>query len=123
MNAISPAPLTEAELRLVNPRIRLSPREQLALRKVFASCLPAYAAVYIYGSRTDRNARGGDIDLLVHTPGLEPEAELALRTQLLAALERALGERKIDLLFTPVLGEQARSFVQLVMHRAVRLYP
>lgn len=123
MNTISPAPLTEAELRLVNPRIRLTPREQLALRGVFAEYLPPGASAYLYGSRTDRNARGGDIDLLLLVPGMDDAQELGLHARLLAALERALGERKIDLLFTPVLGADAKPFVQLVAHRAVALYP
>lgn len=64
-----PAPLTEAEMALVDPRLR-PPREQLNLRAAFAETLPAAATVYLYGSRTDRNARGGDIDRLVHVPGL-----------------------------------------------------
>jgi predicted nucleotidyltransferase len=116
-------PLTPQERALVNPRIRLTPREQLALRAAFAETLPAGAEVFLYGSRTDRNAAGGDIDLLVHVPEIDFDAELRLEGRLRAALEAHLGERKIDLLFTPTLDESAKPFVRLAAHGAVRLYP
>jgi predicted nucleotidyltransferase len=116
-------PLTEEELGRINPRIRLSPREQLAMREVFARELPATATVYLFGSRTDLNAAGGDIDLLIHVPGIGFEEELALSTRLNDALIARLGERKIDLVFTPVADATAKPFVRLALTRAVSLHP
>lgn len=69
--------LTEDELDLVNPRIRSTPREQLAKRAVFARELPPTSTVWLFGSRTDLNAAGGDIDLLIHVPGIAFDGELA----------------------------------------------
>ena len=88
-------PLTEDELGRINPRIRLTPREQLAMREVFARELPSTATAYLFGSRIDLNAAGGDIDLLIHVPGIEFDGELALTTRLQDALMARLGERKI----------------------------
>lgn len=119
----STAPLTEAELRQINPRVRLTPREQLALRTACQQVLTPDCTVYLYGSRTDRNARGGDIDLLIVDPGLAPERELQVHAALFAALEAHLGERRVDLLFTRRLDEQATPFVQHVAPTAVRLWP
>ena len=119
----TPTPLSEAQLRQVNTCIRLTPREQLAMRSAFAESLPAGAEVYLYGSRADLSAAGGDIDLLIWVAGLDFNAELDLSARLSAKLEQALGERKIDLNFTNTLGPQAKPFVQLVLPRAVRLFP
>ncbi|MEG0822718.1 MAG: nucleotidyltransferase domain-containing protein [Burkholderiaceae bacterium] len=123
MTPTQPAALSQEQLRQVNTRIRLTPREQLAMKRAFAEVLPSPAEVYLYGSRTDRNAAGGDIDLLIHLPGVAFEQELELSAALLGALEAALGERKIDLLFTPTLGADAKAFVRLVEPNAVRLFP
>jgi predicted nucleotidyltransferase len=115
--------LTDAELARVNPRIRLTPREQLAMREVFARELPPPSVAYLFGSRTDLNAAGGDIDLLIHVPSIEFDGELALSTRLRDALIAELGERKIDLLITPAADATAKPFVRLALTRAVKLYP
>jgi len=116
-------PLTEAELASINPRIRLTPREQLAMREVFARELPAAATVYLFGSRTNLNAAGGDIDLLIHVPRIDFDGELALSSRLQDALMAALGERKIDLAITPIADESAKPFVRLALAGAVKLHP
>lgn len=116
-------PLTAAELNRINPRIRLTPREQLAMREAFARELPSTATVYLFGSRTDLNAAGGDIDLLIHIPGIGFDEELALVTRLNDALMAGLGERKIDIVTTPATDATAKPFVRLALSGAVRLYP
>ena len=122
MTLAHPPPLTEAEMALVDPRLRLTPREQLELRAAFAEALPVGATVYLYGSRVDRNARGGDIDLLVHLPGVTFQDELQLTGRLEVALERRLGERKVDIVFTGTVGDDAKPFVRLVLPKARRLF-
>jgi len=116
-------PLTDDELGRINPRIRLTPREQLAMREVFARELPSTATAWLFGSRTDLNAAGGDIDLLIHVPGIGFDDELALATRLQDALMARLGERKIDLLITPVTDTTAKPFVRHALAGAVRLHP
>jgi predicted nucleotidyltransferase len=122
-SALDTQPLTPEQIALVNPRIRLQPREQLALRAAFEASLPAHAEVYLYGSRVDRSAAGGDIDLLIHVPGIAIAEELVLESRLRAEIESRLGERRVDLLFAPTLGEDAKPFVRLAAHGAVRLFP
>jgi hypothetical protein len=119
----SEQPLTGDQLARVNTRIRLAPREQLAMHDVFGRLLPPGSAAYLFGSRTDLSAVGGDIDLLIHVPGIGFDTELSLGTQLRDALIAQLGERKIDLLFTPTLDESAKPFVRLALVDSVRLYP
>lgn len=55
------------------------------------------AQVRLFGSRLNDTARGGDIDLLVECP--RPVARpVWLAAQITARLQRALGDRKIDVL-------------------------
>ena len=115
-------PLTEAELDRVNPRIRLTPREQLAMRAVFAREPPPTATAWLFGSRTNLNAAGGDIDLLIHVPGIDFDGEVALSIRLQDALMAELGERKIDTL-TPAADDTAKPFVRLALTNAVKLHP
>lgn len=54
-------------------------------------------SVYLFGSRIDDSAVGGDIDLLVEThQPLENRASMAARYT--ARLQRALGDQRIDVL-------------------------
>jgi predicted nucleotidyltransferase len=93
------------------------------MREAFARELPSTATVYLFGSRTNLNAAGGDIDLLIHVPGIGFDQELALSTRLSDALMARLGERKIDLVFTPLADDSAKPFVRLALTAAVRLHP
>ena len=57
------------------------------------------AEVWLFGSRADDSARGGDIDLYIETD--LDEALVARRIALKIELERLLGEQKIDLVVRP----------------------
>ncbi|MBU3694042.1 MAG: nucleotidyltransferase domain-containing protein [Rhodocyclaceae bacterium] len=55
--------------------------------------------VWLFGSRVDDDARGGDIDLLVETR--QPiEQPVTWAARLTARLQRRLGDRRIDVLVT-----------------------
>jgi len=56
--------------------------------------LDAAAEIYLFGSRADATARGGDIDLLVVTDRLDFRGELRLRTRILDRI----GWQQLDLL-------------------------
>ena len=60
--------------------------------------------VYLFGSRTDNEKRGGDIDLLIRTTS-EKKGVLA-RIRMVARLKQLLGEQKID-----VIGDHEESLV------------
>lgn len=78
--------------------MRLSPEQQRLIHRAVVETFGPDTGVWLFGSRTDDTARGGDIDLLIDTPLRDPDrivqAEIALR----ARLEAELGEQKIDLL-------------------------
>ena len=55
------------------------------------------AKIRLFGSRTNDNARGGDIDLLIFSETLGLKEKLIIRYR----LKEKLGNRKIDLIITP----------------------
>lgn len=93
--------------------MRLGEKEQLAIRKAIREA-DADASVYLFGSRVDDAARGGDIDLLV----LSKKITLMVKIGILAQLHRTLGERKIDIAVYP---DDSRPFPRMVMNEGMRL--
>ncbi|MDZ7592159.1 MAG: nucleotidyltransferase domain-containing protein [Rubrivivax sp.] len=97
--------------------MRLTLQERSAIAQAARDTLAAGTQVSLFGSRTDDNARGGDIDLLVETPLPMPAAEWVARRQaFVARLYRLLGERRIDVVVsspavavTPPVVASARS--------------
>ncbi len=73
-------------------RYRLSQKEEQAIVRCCKEH-DADAIVYLYGSRADLSARGGDIDLLVVSETLRFQDKLSI----LANLKDLLGDQKIDL--------------------------
>ncbi len=74
----------------------------------------ADAMIYLFGSRTDDAAKGGDIDLLV----LSKRIDLMTKLDILVQLHQKLGERKIDI---AVYSDTSRPFPRMVMQEGVRL--
>lgn len=84
--------------------MRLALPEQVAIHDAIHQA-DVDAEVYLFGSRTDDSARGGDIDLLV----LSKRIGVMEKLEILAQLHDKLGERKIDLIIIPeVVGRFAR---------------
>jgi predicted nucleotidyltransferase len=59
------------------------------------------AEVYLFGSRADDTALGGDIDLLV----VSGRIDLTKKLDILGELHRLLGERRIDLVVAADTGD------------------
>ncbi len=77
--------------------MRLSTEQRLALKAHVAHEVGADCEVLLFGSRTDDEQRGGDVDVLVRSPRpLQRPVWLAAR--LAAHAERLLGGRRVDVL-------------------------
>lgn len=82
--------------------MRLSPDQCRLIKQLTSELVGAEARVWLFGSRADDAARGGDIDLLVQAP--RPLAErFDTEIRLGARLERALGGQRVDLLLVDPL--------------------
>lgn len=89
-------------------------REELAAIHDAVHSVDADAQVYLFGSRVDDNARGGDIDLLV----LSKKINMMAKLQILASLHQHLGERKIDV---AVFADANRPFAKMALEHGVLL--
>ena len=85
-------------MRLTVPQIQTI--KQVAF-EVFGSA----AQVYLFGSRTDEQRRGGDIDLYLTQAPLSLEAQLDAKLKFLVKTKQQLGDQRIDLLFAPAPGQ------------------
>lgn len=99
--------------------MRLSPYQREVIRCVTAEVAGPAARVFLFGSRTRAQARGGDIDLLIELDQA-PSDRLALACRIGARIEHQLGEQKIDVLVadsatprSPVLDAARREGVAL----------
>ena len=77
--------------------MRLRKNQQQAIRKTVREIFGPDAAVYVFGSRVDDSARGGDIDLLIRLESPQVETERKI-LQLVARLQIRLGDQPIDVL-------------------------
>lgn len=78
--------------------MRLTERQTAAITEAFRAHFGPGARLVLFGSRVDDSKHGGDIDLCVETDQLPWEDLVRSRHAFLAALDKALGERKIDVL-------------------------
>ncbi len=77
--------------------MRLSLNHIATIRSLVAQLAGDSARVWLFGSRLNDTARGGDVDLLLDLP--EPVAQPALLSaQLGARVSRAMQGRKVDVL-------------------------
>jgi predicted nucleotidyltransferase len=107
-------------------RIRLSREDLAAMARVFSESLGdrSDAKVRLFGSRTDPSRRGGDIDLLVVVPRIDPQAAFQMQLELGARLQEALGEQRIDIKVTPSLeAPEGSAFVRLVAPESIQIWP
>jgi predicted nucleotidyltransferase len=88
--------------------MRLSPSEVTAIREEVARFDPA-ARVWLFGSRTDDRARGGDIDLLVRSDSIGFGDKVLLRVR----LQDRIGPQQIDLV-TASASRPAAEWIEAV---------
>ena len=84
--------------------MRLNKKDIQSIIQVAKEIYGESVEVYLFGSRTDNENRGGDIDLLIRTTS-EKKGVLA-RIRMVARLKQLLGEQKID-----VIGDHEESLV------------
>jgi len=101
--------------------MRISPEQREAIREVVREVFGPGARVRLFGSRARDEARGGDIDLHVELPQAPPPGErLALESRAWLALQRRLGERRIDLV-THAPGEPDRPIDEIARATGIEL--
>lgn len=101
--------------------MRISPEQREAIRRTVREVFGPEARVWLFGSRARDELRGGDIDLYVELPQApDLHARLDLEARAWLALQRRLGERRIDLV-TRVPGEAERPIDRIARETGIEL--
>ena len=101
--------------------MRLTQQQISAIREASSEVFGAGTRIWLFGSRVNDQARGGDIDLLLKPPsaGADSGGNVMKKIQFLGLLEKALGERKIDVVIeTP---NDSRPIVRIAQETGVEL--
>lgn len=78
--------------------MRLSEQQCSIIREAAAENFGATANVWLFGSRVDDAARGGDIDLYIEAATDNADEVIEAKLGFLVALYKKLGEQKIDVM-------------------------
>lgn len=97
--------------------MRLSSEQQQFLRRTVEQVAGRPVTVSVFGSRTDVQARGGDIDLLVES---DPPLSLRERIRVVSVIEQTL-HLPLDIVATRPGTEVDEAFVKIARQSAVPL--
>ena len=81
--------------------MRLNQHQIDTLKRIGSEVFGTQAKLMLFGSRTNDNRRGGDIDLYVTIIDQTPEQLFDAKLDFLVKAKRALGEQRIDVVFSP----------------------
>ncbi|HDR14577.1 MAG TPA: nucleotidyltransferase domain-containing protein [Desulfobacteraceae bacterium] len=93
--------------------MRLSRQEKETIKKAVAEKDPG-AVIYLFGSRVDDQARGGDIDIVVLSNHLTLVDKLSIKARIFETLE----EQKLDMI---IARDTKDPFVKSAVERGARL--
>ncbi len=104
--------------------MRLTPEQQRELQAALRRCFGASARLWLFGSRTDDTARGGDYDLLVQTDDADAARLIDARLAFLAELHGTPafeGERVDVVLHSRALDPQPRPIHSAALAQGIEL--
>ncbi len=98
--------------------MRISERERALIKQ---TCLEVFGTdeVYLFGSRVDDTALGGDIDLFIETdPAESPSQRFEKKIRFLTLLKMRIGDQKIDVVLAqdsnrPIEQEARKTGIKL----------
>lgn len=93
--------------------MRLDAKESAAITSAVKE-LDADAEIYLFGSRTDPEKRGGDIDILIMSQKLTSSDKISILRRIYEMIE----EQKIDLV---IAKDTTDPFVRLALKSAIKL--
>jgi len=98
--------------------MRLKNSERETIKRIVKDFDPD-SKVFLFGSRIDDKAKGGDIDLLIFTERYTLSDKLKLKIK----LKKELGDRRIDIILTcnESSGEKQDPFISMITEKAISL--
>lgn len=101
--------------------IRLTQEEVDTIKECFKAVFPSTDHLWIFGSRVNMKAKGGDIDLYVETVATDVSEIIRLEREFWIKLQEKFDERKIDIVMNsgrdyhlPIYDVARRDGVMLV---------
>ena len=79
-------------------KVRLRPQAIEHIKSAFKEIFLEGDKLWIFGSRADLTARGGDIDLYIETQTEDFDTAYSMKKKFWTTLQRLLGEQKIDII-------------------------
>lgn len=102
--------------------MRLSSSERTSICTIAKSFCTETASLYLYGSRTDDTARGGDIDLILLVSSKHEQKIIDDKIHyLLSTIKQAIGDQHIDLSICTRKQIEESPFLQMVFSKAILL--
>lgn len=110
----------ENKHRQTNLLMRLTNSQIQAITSIAKKHFASDVAVFLFGSRTDDNKKGGDIDLFIRTSD-ESKMDITHRIAFLIELKRTIGDQKIDIVFDNKVTRAKKNFYHSITHNYIRL--
>ena len=98
--------------------MRLTPFQRQGILELSRKHFGSQSAAFLFGSRTNDELRGGDIDLLIESDS-NRQVEYSKRLAFRSELKCQIGDQKIDVIFAmpdderPIVREARREMVRL----------
>ena len=101
--------------------MRLTPHQIAIFKQLAAELFGPQTQLYLFGSRTDDQKSGGDIDLYVtgYTGSIKQQVEAKLL--FLTKAKLSIGEQRIDVVFAPHQSQQQAPIHQMAERTGVLL--
>lgn len=80
----------------MHDKIRLSEKYITAIIKAFEDNFSISDHLWVFGSRIDLQAKGGDIDLYIETHETDLDRAISKKSKMVSQICRSVGEQKID---------------------------
>ena len=100
--------------------MRIDSNNIKAIKEVTKTVFGDTATIRLFGSRTDDNKKGGDIDLLIQCSRSISRMELyQLKIRFLVQLKKIIGDQKIDVIIDH--GQQRNSIIHQAYKKGILL--
>ena len=101
--------------------MRLRDYEVKAIRSAFSKYFSPKDRLYLFGSRVDDTARGGDIDLYLQTEEMDVQQLWDKKIKFLIDVEREIGEQKIDFVVHRIHASTDLSIYKVAQEQGILL--
>jgi predicted nucleotidyltransferase len=101
--------------------MRITDQQRSIIRSTVAETFGAGASVWLFGSRVDDTARGGDIDLYIEPVSGNAEELVDAKLRFLVTMHKVLGEQKIDVVIRRAGYEENLPIYQIAKQTGVKL--